>query len=254
MPLRNNPHLQARNTATMFLENFYSLQNGQIVITADQASRFAKDIAGDYNPIHNPDARRFVVPGDLLFSLVLDQFGLYQRMSFHFRALLGDQIPLTFAMHEGIVTVTDTNGKVYLEASCEGNSTRDKAIVEQVSRCYVAASGTNFPHALKPLMAGQGVMFNPQRPMVIYESMSLDLDSLPTTEPQLKPKRSELDVAGKRGTATLEYTLSSGDQPLGNMAKTLVITGLREYDENAMNDIVTQFYQLKENYRNAVDA
>lgn len=254
MPLRNNPHLQARNTATMFLENFYSLQNGQIVITADQASRFAKDIAGDYNPIHNPDARRFVVPGDLLFSLVLDRFGLFQRMSFHFRALLGDQVPLTFAMTEGTITVSDANGKVYLEVNCSGASTRDKAVVENISRCYVAASGTNFPHALKPLMAEKGVMFNPQRPMIIYESMTLDLDGLDITEPELEKKRAALEVSGKRGTATLEYTLRSGERALGNMAKTLVITGLREYDADAMDEIITQFYQLQAEYRNAVGA
>lgn len=240
----------------MFLENFYSLKDGRITISAHQASRFAKDVAGDYNPIHNPDARRFVVPGDLLFALVLNQFGLYQRMTFRFRALLGDQIPVSFTLDKnaGLVTVTDASGKVYLEAVCEGESTQSKAVVEQVSRCYVAASGTNFPHTLKPLMAGKGVMFNPQRPMVIYESMSLDLNSLAIAQPALEPGQADLEVAGKRGTATLRYTLKSGEQAMGCMAKTLVITGLREYDEQAMDDIVTQFYQLQTDHRNAVGA
>lgn len=61
----------------MFSEQFYSVQDGRIVISAPpQASYFAKEIAGgDFNPIHDPDARRFCVPGDLLFTIVVSRFG-----------------------------------------------------------------------------------------------------------------------------------------------------------------------------------
>ena len=57
-------------------KDFYAQRGEYVVISAEQASRFAKGVAGDYNPIHNPDARRFCVPGDLLFTLVLVKFGL----------------------------------------------------------------------------------------------------------------------------------------------------------------------------------
>ena len=60
----------------MFLDDFYALAGGRLCIAAEQASQFAKRMAGDYNPIHDPDARRFCVPGDLLFALVLAQHGL----------------------------------------------------------------------------------------------------------------------------------------------------------------------------------
>ena len=52
-------------------KDFYAQRGEYVVISAEQASRFAKGVAGDYNPIHNPGARRFCVPGDLLFTLVL---------------------------------------------------------------------------------------------------------------------------------------------------------------------------------------
>src|SRR5690554_6316705 len=83
----------------MFLDEFHSVTDGRIGISADQASHFAKRVAGDYNPIHNPDARRFCVPGDLLFSLVLRRFGLSQRMNFRFLSMVGADVPLNLEEH-----------------------------------------------------------------------------------------------------------------------------------------------------------
>ena len=58
----------------MFLQNYYSEENKKIHFSRQQASRFAKEIAGDFNPIHDPEAKRFCVPGDLLFALVMIVF------------------------------------------------------------------------------------------------------------------------------------------------------------------------------------
>ncbi|WP_456237725.1 DUF3581 family protein [Marinobacter similis] len=161
----------------MFLDRFHSIQQGRIHITALQASRFAKEIAGDFNPIHDPDARRFCVPGDLLFAVVVSHFGLSANMTFQFKSLLGDGVALEFREpEEGRIELCDANGKVYLEVTRSGASTRDETTIENFTRCYVSASGKNFPHTLQPLMESNGVMFNPDRPMVMYESMSLALD------------------------------------------------------------------------------
>ena len=43
---------------------------------------------------------------------------------------------------------------------------------------YVEFSGAAFPHVIIPLMAKQDVMINPARPMVIYESMLINLERL----------------------------------------------------------------------------
>lgn len=231
----------------MFLDRYHSIQDGKVLISAQQGSRFAKEVAGDFNPIHNPDARRFCVPGDLLFALLVSHFGLFRQMTFHFRSLLGDSVPLTFREDEdGLIRVCDDRGKVYIEVEHEGASTRDQSIIEHLIRSYVAESGKNFPHTLKPLMEARGVMFNPDRPMIMYQSMSLTLDTLDAPEPQLELGHAELVPDGKRGNVSLDYRLMSRGEEAGLVSKKLVVSGLREYDSEAMNAVVEQFYRLKE--------
>lgn len=230
----------------MFLDRFHSIQQGRIHITALQASRFAKEIAGDFNPIHDPDARRFCVPGDLLFAVVVSHFGLSANMTFQFKSLLGDGVPLEFREpEEGRIELCDANGKVYLEVTHNGPSTRDETIIENFTRRYVAASGKNFPHTLQPLMESNGVMFNPDRPMVMYESMSLALDRLDATDPELELHDAQLAANGKRGNVTLEYRLLSEQNPVGQVAKRLVLGGLRPYCPDAMAGVLEEFYRLK---------
>jgi hypothetical protein len=231
----------------MVSEQFYSVQDGRIVISAPQASYFAKEIAGDFNPIHDPDARRFCVPGDQLFTIVVSRFGRSEKMTFKFRNLLGAEVPLEFRESENgeAINVVDEAGKVYLEVTRKGAVTRDEKVIEEFSRCYVAASGKNFPHTLKPLMESHGVMFNPDRPMVMYESMSLALTQLENSHPDLELNNADLEVAGKRGNVTLEYHLQSSGKNVGEVSKRLVLGGLREYCPEAMAGIIEEFYRLK---------
>jgi len=229
----------------MFLDRFHSVQDGHVVISALQASQFAKEIAGDFNPIHDPDARRFCVPGDLLFAIVLASFGLSENMTFRFRSLLGENVPLKFVETEDTIEVCDDAGKVYIEVDRSGATTNDQQLIEAITRAYVAASGKNFPHTLKPLMESNGVMFNPDRPMVMYESMSLALDSLELPSPELELHNATLEEAGKRGNVFLEYRLTADGKPVGEVTKRLVLSGLRPYSEEAMAGVIEEFYRLK---------
>ncbi|MCW4152799.1 DUF3581 domain-containing protein [Halomonas sp. 18H] len=230
----------------MFLDDYHSRTDSHLCITADQASRFAKRVAGDYNPIHNADARRFCVPGDLLFALVLARFGLSQKMTFRFLSMVGDSVPLTFSEgSDGVIRVQDEAGKCYLEVYREGEVTHDEAVVEAFTRCYVAFSGKNFPHYLKPLMEERGVMFNPRRPLVIYDSMGFSLQRLDGLDPGLELLDSSLDVVGKRGDVQLDFRIVAGGEAIGSGAKKLVVSGLCDYDAAAMDDIVDEFYRLK---------
>ena len=65
----------------MLLSDYYAIDAAGLRISADQASNFAKAIAGDFNPLHDPDNRRFCIPGDLLFTVLLD--GAAARQIFH---------------------------------------------------------------------------------------------------------------------------------------------------------------------------
>ncbi|WP_404413678.1 DUF3581 domain-containing protein [Vreelandella aquamarina] len=235
-------------------EDFYTQDGDQVVISAIQASRFAKGVAGDYNPIHNPDARRFCVPGDLLFALVLERFGLWQQMEFRFTNMVGADTPLRFhETDDGVVQVCDDQGKCYLTATRSGEVTHDAAAIDAFTRCYVAFSGKNFPHYLKPLMETQGVMFNPKRPLVIYDSMGFRLERLDTRAPGLELADSSLSVHGKRADARLEFSINSGGQAVGVGSKKLVVSGLCDYDSAQMDAIVAEFYRLKAAYEEVAD-
>jgi hypothetical protein len=72
-----------------FLRAFHNVQGRHVLISPDQGSRFAKDIAGDFNPIHDADSRRFCVPGDLLFALVLARYGVSACMHCRFVGMVG---------------------------------------------------------------------------------------------------------------------------------------------------------------------
>ncbi|MFO8141991.1 MAG: DUF3581 family protein [Marinobacter sp.] len=230
----------------MYLNRFYSVRDGRLLISALQASHFAKEVAGDFNPIHDPDARRFCVPGDLLFAIVLARFGLSENMTFRFRSLVGADVPLEFREDShGTIEVCDGAGKVCLEVSRSGERNSDEKVIADLTRCYVAASGKNFPHTLKPLMESNGVMFNPDRPMVMYESMSLALSHLDSLQPELELNKADLEVAGKRGNVTLEYQLMSAGNVVGDVSKRLLLSGLREYCPDAMAGIIEEFYRLK---------
>ena len=229
----------------MFLDRFHSVQDGHIVISALQASQFAKEIAGDFNPIHDPDARRFCVPGDLLFAIVLARFGLSENMTFRFRSLLGEGVPLKFVETENTIDVCDDAGKVYIEVARSGARTQDAQLIEDITRAYVAASGKNFPHTLKPLMESKGVMFNPARPLVIYDSMGFCFERLDIADLHLDFVRSSLEVNGKRGDTLLEFGIHDGEQCIGSGSKKLVVSGLRDYCAETMDAFVESFEALK---------
>ncbi len=233
----------------MFLDEFYTEADSWLRIGAQQASRFAKRMAGDYNPIHDPDARRFCVPGDLLFALVLARHGLAQRMTFHFRGMVGDGVPIKFVLGDsGELSVVDNAGKQYLYVERSGEITHDPAVVERFTRRYIAFSGRNFPHYLKPLMEDSGVMFNPQRPLVIYDSMGFQLDALPDDDLEVTFDGARFDIQGKRGEARLAFRMSAGGKPLGTGAKKLVVSGLQPYDAEVMDTFVETFSRRKAEY------
>ncbi|MEX0729361.1 MAG: DUF3581 domain-containing protein [Aquisalimonadaceae bacterium] len=233
----------------MFLDQFHSSKDGHVRITAEQASRFAKEVAGDFNPIHDPGAKRFCVPGDLLFSLVLARYGLSSKMTFSFKGMVGDGVPLRFPESpESLIEITDDAGRTCLQVERHGVPLRNAALAENLARHYVAFSGQNFPHFLKPLMAEQQVMFNPDRPLVIYESMSFDLQHLNFSNPGLELADSQLKVNGKRGDAYLGFRISADGEVVGTGFKKLVISGLRAYDEDRLQEFIAYFTGRRAEY------
>ena len=228
----------------MFLQQFYTRNELSLSISAEQGSGFAKTISNDFNPIHDIDSKRFCVPGDLLFALVLERYGLSQQMRFEFSGMVSADTPLVFPESAADqFEIADAREKTYLKVSRSGDQLQDQQVLESLIKNYVFFSGQNFPHILVPLMADKNVMINPQRPLVIYESMSLQLN-VPLEilrEPLVELAETNLEVDGMRGNATFHFNLVDAGQPIGKGLKTLILSGLREYQQEAIDQMVADY-------------
>ncbi len=227
-----------------FLEKYFSLESrNQVLITAQQGSDFAKQVAGDFNPIHDVGSKRFCVPGDLLFAIALHQYGLRQSMTFRFLDMVSADSSLLYpellSLDGATIAYADgkANGKTALDIKASGDTLNEPSAVESMLRKYVAFSGQNFPHILLPLMEQHAVMINPLRPLVIYESMSFDLQTLNFIDLDIKLEETSLDVQGKRGNASLNFSFYASGDEVGRGVKKLVLSGLRPYEANAMNKL-----------------
>jgi hypothetical protein len=229
----------------MLIDQYYSAQDGKISFTREQGSNFAKQVADDFNPIHDPDARRFCIPGDLLFSIILARYGLSQHMEFAFTGMVVDGIELLLPESAPELAINDTQGRQYLTIRRGGENTRDAVLLDRLTREYVEFSGHTFPHILVPLLAEQNVMINPDRPMVMYESMTIDLDRLDIEAPGLELDHNELTINGKRGELKLAFNLVDSGAVVGRGNKRMILSGLREYDKAAMDAIIATLNERK---------
>jgi hypothetical protein len=233
----------------MFLKEFYEIHDGNIRIAAEHASMFAKEVAHDFNPLHDVDAKRFCVPGDLLFSLILEKYGLSQNMHFIFSGMVGDGVLLNFPDTDAErIDVTDNQGKTYLQVERSGGLSRDSELIESFTRDYVAFSGQNFPYVLVPLLAKENVMFNLNRPLVIYESMTLSFDHLDFKQASVKMLEPEMKVDGKRASAFLHFQVKSGEEVVGNGFKKLAISVMSGYEAEPMQAFVDDYLARKNGY------
>ena len=233
----------------MFLDNYFNNNDGSVTVSPQQASNFAKNVAGDINPIHDEDAKRFCVPGDLLFALVLNNYGLSQTMNFTFSGMVGSGVELVFPdTDNNSLTISDSNGKDYLSIERNGETSTDPELIQNLSRHYVEFSGQTFPHILVPLMSEHNVMINPARPLVIYENMAINMNRLDIKNPTLELANSILDVNGKRGSVRLGFNLLSDGEIVGTGKKEMVLSGLREFDQASIDELVDNYATRKESY------
>ncbi len=233
----------------MRLEDYYDLEGTRIRFSRQQASDFAKAIAGDFNPIHNVDAKRFCVPGDLLFSVALQRYGLSHKMHVSFAGMVGDGVTLDFPHSDNAsLSVCDSHGKACLNLKRSGPNTTDPAVVRGITQCYVQFSGQAFPHILVPLMSEHGLMVNPERPLIIYESMSIELDSLSFRSPRLELTDARLEILGKRGDTRLQFAVKSEDRVIGRGAKTMLLSGLRPFVPEEIETLVNDYMARKNGF------
>ncbi|WP_428607869.1 DUF3581 family protein [Sedimenticola sp.] len=226
----------------MVLTDYYTEDEAGLRFTRQQASLFAKEIAGDFNPLHNQDAKLFCVPGDLLFAVTLAKYGLSQKMCFTFSGMVGDGTPLQYQEQtEHELRLVDGQEKNCLQIERHGQISHDSTLIKDFTRRYVEFSGKNFLQVLVPLMSQEGVMINPDRPLVIYQQMSIDLQRLDIEHPSLELTDTITNIEGKKGDVRMRFCLKSGSQVVGEGEKRMALRGIREFDQADMNRMVESY-------------
>ena len=205
-----------------------------------------KQIAGDFNPLHDADAKLFCVPGDLLFAVTLNRYGLSQRMCFTFEGMVSDGVALRFVPREQEdLALADEQDKHYLKIERDGEVTRTPDLVWDFTRRYVEFSGHNFLQVLVPLMEREGVMINPSRPLVIYQSMSIDLLRLDIKSPTLELLETQIQVDGKKGDVRMRFGINSAGTRVGEGEKRMALRGLRPFEAAGMQQMVNDYKGYK---------
>lgn len=241
----------------MDLTQYYALQDGMVSFTEQQASAFAKGVAQDFNPIHDPGTKRFCVPGDLLFCVLLERYGVARMTAVQFSGMLDGQtrmcLPecITDSAH-----IVDARDRALLSLFLDGDRILDAGFVNALSEAYVKFSGQTFPDILVPLMRSANVMINPDRPLVIYKDMAIELEKnwhLPegddaSADVMLQLSDTDISVNGRKGAVRLRFDIRVGGTDIGRGEKNMVLSGLREFEESAMETIVEQYNQWREAY------
>lgn len=238
----------------MNFNTFYSKNNGFFSFTREKASSFAKAIAGDFNPIHDPESSRFCVPGDLLFTLMLKEIGLYNKMSFKFSGMINEQHQLQLSQVENKISLIDNDKKSYLDLTKEGKIFKNEVIIDRIIDQYVKFSGKNFPEILVPIMQAHNVMISPDKPLVIYESMKIEFSDFSLLDKSLKLELSDsiLEVKGKRAIERLVFNFICGNKTIGKGEKIMLLSGLRAFDINKLQKLIDQIVNKRNRYQQRI--
>ncbi len=216
-------------------------------VSRQQGSDFAKTLANDFNPLHDVDAKRFVVPGDLLFSLTLKKMGISAKMRFEFVGMVSADSE--FLIEEDTNELSILSGdKACTKIQRSGEVLTDAAVIEAISLEYVKFSGKTFPAILLPLMQQENVMINPSRPMVMYQSMVIELKETGFSNPTIELAKQEINVDGKRGDVSIHFNIMAEGKVVGCGEKNFLLSGLRAYEAEAMETLVKDYEATKQTY------
>lgn len=252
----------------MDITQYFKEEGPSVYFEESMASEFAKGIAGDFNPIHDEGSKRFCVPGDLLFSVLLHRYGAAQKTRVQFSGMLDGNTRISLPAKGGTeLQIVDARERPLLSLFQQGRGFLDKHFISELCEQYVKFSGQTFPGVLVPLMKASGFMINPDRPLVIYKDMAIDLDEsavelfLPVETGDcielaaplegrisLMLCDSDISVDGRKGLVRLVFGIDVDGQRIGSGEKNMVLSGLREFDDSAMQAVVDQYNARRDEY------
>ena len=245
----------------MELTDYFVEHEGAVSFTEAQASAFAKGIAGDFNPLHDPGSRRFCIPGDLLFCVLLNRYGIARTTAVQFSGMLDGDTQMHLPEEAGNREfIQDSQGKALLSLALEGDRFVQSDFISGLSEAYVKFSGQTFPDILVPLMRDAAVMINPDRPMVIYKDMAIELAKDfaqplgPGSQISLELTSNDMSVNGRKAAVRLSFHIKQDGLSIGEGEKNMVLSGLRDFDEPAMQLVIQKYQQWRDSYQNDCSA
>jgi hypothetical protein len=78
--------------------------------------------------------------------------------------------------------------------------------------------------------------------------MSVDLDRLDVTGPELVLEKATLDVNGRRGKVLMQFRLTSDQGDFGHGEKSMILSGLRSADPAALQGMLDDYMGFKAAY------
>ncbi|TNF89496.1 MAG: DUF3581 family protein, partial [Gammaproteobacteria bacterium] len=90
-----------------------------------------------------------------------------------------------------------------------------------------------------------------ERPLVIYDHMRISLDTLDIDSVDLNLTEKVFRLYGKRGDVALNFDLCCNGDTIGKGQKKMVLSGLREYDQDKIDELIQVYSDRKQNYLNA---
>ena len=91
-------------------------------------------------------------------------------------------------------------------------------------------------------------MINTERPLVIYDHMRIALDTVDLESVSLEHSNCEFRLYGKRGDVALNFNFFCNGEKVGKGQKKMLISGLREYNQEKIDALVNSYTQHKETY------
>lgn len=235
----------------MNLQDYYQYKEGALRFEREKASQFAKQVAGDFNPIHDIDARRFCVPGDLLFAVLVERHGLFSSMEIEFSGMVTERSEVLTQEAPDVIRFVNESGADFIVAHHNNQSCGDSVFAKSLTEAYIQFSGQTFPHILVPMMHEHDVMINTARPIVMYRRMSLSLKACTGTDISLAYTGSKFEANGKKGEASFFFDIKSNDETIGTGMKNMLLSGLRPFDQEAVDGIIAEYGSWKSDWLNA---
>ena len=173
------------------------------------------------------------MPGDLVFSEAIRRYGLHQSMEFNFLEMLSADSPIRYSNErsKSYQYVSNRNEKKVMDIHIEGSQIENNSLADEFTQAYVRFSALSFPTILVPLMKKHHVMINVDRPLIVYKSMSFNIFQTGFDHINIELIESTLEVDGKRGNACFIFSMSSNGSVIGKGMKKLILSGLREFNE-----------------------